>query len=546
MPRRATTRPLIDPLEPRRLLAASTAGILATGALLPVVAGESLAAAAADFNHDGRLDLAVTGGKFTPNSSPPFTGGVQILLNQGKDRFTLAGQLQSLTEPGSAGPPGPAIVAADFNRDGNADVALIDNQRISVYFGDGKGALTLAGRYLANDYNFALITGDFNGDGRTDLAVSGSRILSVTRDSINTEPQIAILINAGNAAFATVFTHLSNAGSAIAAIDYDHDGKTDLAVSVANQVQILTSKGDGTFNFPATLNTGGAWDLISADLNRDGLPDLLYSTFATNSFASYALALPTGGFGPIVHLPPGVGGFQGVAAGDFNGDGRTDIVTGSVNTPSYNVFLQQPNGAFTPSNDYTGLAPGLIGDFNNDATDDALVTGRIIYATAAPTVPDGPLPPLYASRKRTLVINGNRRANFVNVTLSGANYIVLLDRASYTIPISFVRRIEIATGLGVDSITIDPGVLVGALISAGAGNDTIHAGSGNDTLQGDNGDDVLDGGAGIDLLQGGKGNDTLTGGDGADAIFGSRNTDTYSTTDNISELLDRSPDEPLI
>jgi hypothetical protein len=307
MPSRAIEYHYIAPLEPRLLLA-STAGILAYGAPLPTVGGTSIHAAKADFNNDGRLDLAIVGGSFNPAPAAHFTGGLQILLNQGKDRFTPAGQLQPLVEPASSGPSGSPIVAADFNADGKADVAVIDNGKVSLYLGDGAGALAVARQFIANDYDYALTTGDFNGDGRLDLAASGFRVLSVNRDVINTESQIAILLNLGSARFATVFTHIAGRDFLnAAAINYDNDGRADLAVSVGSNVQILTSKGDGTFNFPASIDTGAAADLIATDLNRDGRPDLLFDTFAVDTFASYALALPTGGIGPVVHLPPGGG-----------------------------------------------------------------------------------------------------------------------------------------------------------------------------------------------------------------------------------------------
>ena len=533
--------PALIPLEPRLLFTAAP-DIFNPGPALPVVAGSNLTAAKADFNNDGRLDLAVIGGRFHPSPTVDFTGGLQILLNQGKGHFTPAGQFQTLAVPQISSLPGTSIVATDFNGDHNPDVALLDNAKISLYLGDGAGSLTPAGRFLANDLNDdSVVTGDFNGDGRPDLAVSGSRILAIHHnpDVIDSEKQIAVLLNTG-AGFNTVFTHMAgNEGYILATIDYNHDGRSDLAVPIVSHVQILTSKGDGTFDFPTSLDTGGAWDLISTDLNRDGLPDLLYSTFATASFASYALALPSGGFGPIVHLPPGAGNAQNVVAGDFNGDGRTDIVADNSKLDGHGIFLQQASGTFAPATDFSGINPEVVGDFNNDGTDDAFAVGRL-YFTSLPLAG-----PLYTSRKHTLVINGTRRSDTLSISVTGDHYVIVVNRASYTVPLSSVRRIQISTGRGYDSITLDPSVFASALISAGAANDSIQGGSGNDTLQGDNGDDILDGGAGFDFLQGGKGNDTVTGGAGVDAIYGNRGADTYSTSDSLSELLDRSLDEPL-
>jgi len=535
--------PALDPLEPRLLLAAPPS-FFNEGPAIPVVAEQNLIAAKADFNNDGRLDLAVAGGLFHSSPATHFTGGLQILLNQGKGHFTSAGQPQTLSEPQVSSLPGTSIVAADFNDDHHPDVALLDDGKVSLYLGDGAGSLTPAGRFLANDLNDdAVVTGDFNGDGRPDLAVSGRRVLAYHEDThiVDTEKQIAVLLNTGAAGFLTLFTHMAgNEGYTLAAVDYNHDGRSDLAVPVGSRIQILTSKGDGTFDFPASLDTGGAQGLIAADVNRDGLPDLL---FPGGSVASYTLALPTGGFGPVIHVSLGAASAQNVVAGDFNGDGRTDIVAGTSTGDGHRLFLQQSNGVFAPVADSSRFNPDLAGDFNNDGVDDVYSVGRIFYASPPPAPPVGPV---YTSRKHTLVISGTRRSDTISVSVAGDHYVVLLNRGSYTVPLSSVRRMQITTGRGYDSITLDAGVFCSALISAGAANDTIRGGSGDDTLQGDNGDDLLDGGGGVDFLQGGKGDDRLTGGAGFDTLFGNRGADTFSTSDTLDELVDRAGDEPLL
>jgi hypothetical protein len=537
--------PALDPLEPRLLLAAPP-DFFHPGPALPDITSRAFSAAKADFNNDGRLDIVFIEGIYHRTAEGDFTGGVQVLLNQGKGHFTPAGQLQTLIDPGSA------LVAADFDGDGNADIALFDQPGLCIFLGNGDGTLTRGGHFLVNDHNFSLATGDFNGDGRVDLAASGARTLAVHHnpDTVDAENQIAILLGGGNGRFATFFTHMAGSDAIHSApIDYNNDGRTDLAVPIGSGIQILVSKGDGTFDFPAFIDTGGAWRLLSADLNRDGRPDLLYtkfetSPFAAHYFASYALALPGGGFGPVTRLPASTAQIDGLATGDFNGDGRTDIIAGNNKADGRGLFLQQPNGSFAPATDYSGVNPVLVGDFNNDGFDDALpYPNQIFYASPPPAPPVGPV---YTSRKHTLVISGTRRSDTISVSVAGDHYVILLNRGSYTVPLSSVRRMQITTGRGYDSITLDAGVFCSALISAGAANDTIRGGSGGDTLQGDNGDDLLDGGGGVDFLQGGKGNDTLTGGAGVDAIYGNRGADTFSTSDNLSELLDRTPDEPLL
>jgi Ca2+-binding RTX toxin-like protein len=64
-------------------------------------------------------------------------------------------------------------------------------------------------------------------------------------------------------------------------------------------------------------------------------------------------------------------------------------------------------------------------------------------------------------------------------------------------------------------------------------------------MYGGQNNDSHNAGDGSNFAQGNMGDDTVTGGAGADAIYGNRGADTYSTSDSLSELLDRSLDEPL-
>ena len=98
-------------------------------------------------------------------------------------------------------------------------------------------------------------------------------------------------------------------------------------------------------------------------------------------------------------------------------------------------------------------------------------------------------------------------------------------------------------------------------VHGGAGNDIVLGGPGNDRLAGDEGDDRLFGESGNDwlgafadgpsdepgndLLAGGSGEDTLMGGSGDDRLFGGTGRDRFFFSDRPSEMLDRTPDEPV-
>jgi hypothetical protein len=99
-------------------------------------------------------------------------------------------------------------------------------------------------------------------------------------------------------------------------------------------------------------------------------------------------------------------------------------------------------------------------------------------------------------------------------------------------------------------------------LQGNAGNDYVYGAAGNDTVGGDEGNDRLYGGTGDDflgslgfgplptepgndILVGGAGEDRLVGGEGKDALFGGTGRDHFSRADDESEMLDRTPDEPI-
>jgi len=549
MPRDVFAR--VDALESRRLLTA----LFQPPTYLADDSIDSFIAAKGDFDGDGTPDLAIASGRHSTTvnghvQSAAFDGGLEIRANDGTGRFTrVAGVLKLDVMP-------RAIVAADFNGDGKLDVAAVDTRthftdesgtvlapegQVSIWLGKGDGTLNSPTHYATTDEEtHALIVGDFNGDGLPDLAVAGSRLISFnpTTHVAKVESQITVLMNAGGGLFGAALTHIAGDYQAsLAAIDYDGDGRTDLAVGEAGQIQFLTSKGDGTFNFPAAMPTGNVSALTSADLNRDGRLDLVWTSGSDPAVVSYAIRRADGAFAAAVNLPKSNHGAPGVAVGDFNGDGLADIIGGVDIAGGQGYYVQDAAGKFQVVEDHSYALPGVVGDFNGDGRDD-VVSGKVV-SLALPG-------PVFTTRKRTLVINGTRRSDTLIVSVQGNDIVTTLRGVTTRTPLGRVRRIQIATGLGSDNIIIDPSVFLDTLVSAGAANDTVHSGSGNDTVQGDNGDDVLDGGAGADLLQGGKGNDTLAGGAGVDAIYGNRGVDTFAQSDDLDELLDAGAGEPRV
>src|SRR5258706_297607 len=129
----------------------------------PVTGPSPVSIVSGDFNGDGFLDLV------TINEGTISTGAtISTLLGNGDGTF------QSPVDY-SAGPFPENILVADFNHDGKADLAVLDNNsNVSIYLGNGDGTFKTKVDYPAGTANTSLTTGDFNGDGIPDLAASDS------------------------------------------------------------------------------------------------------------------------------------------------------------------------------------------------------------------------------------------------------------------------------------------------------------------------------------------------------------------------------------
>jgi hypothetical protein len=131
--------------------------------------GASGPAFAADFNRDGKLDLAIAAGLGLYSA----TGPVTIMLGNGDGTFTPG---ESITvSAGSGAGNASAIALADFNGDHIPDIAVSDGFAgySWIYVGKGDGTFTLADtqKYGGN----SVVAGDFNADGKQDVAfASGS------------------------------------------------------------------------------------------------------------------------------------------------------------------------------------------------------------------------------------------------------------------------------------------------------------------------------------------------------------------------------------
>lgn len=268
--------------------------------------------AVGDFNEDGKVDLAVAA------QSSGAVEGVEILLNNGAGGFQspvfFAAQ-ELLT----------GLVVGDFNRDGHQDLAATGgvSGHLTVFLGDGAGRFERFGIFSLGTVG-DLTVGDFDMDGVPDLAAIGSL-------------ELIILQGDGAGGFTVVHTYpLPDNGAGIVTADFNHDNRLDLAVSEINGFPIVVFLGnsDGSFTAGNQVQTPNAEGIAAADFNGDGNIDLAVPTYSSESVL-IAFGRGNGLFGPrrTIKFPPRQGTLPyDIAVGDFNRDGRQDLVTADYGT----------------------------------------------------------------------------------------------------------------------------------------------------------------------------------------------------------------------
>jgi hypothetical protein len=351
----------------------------------------------ADFNADHKADLGLVGANSWTTLPTAFSngGGGFNVTNQGVPNFGAW-----------ASTPGVKVLTGDFNGDGRIDYALTGGlgwTTMPVAFSNGDGNYTITNLSAPNFPVWATspgakaVTGDFNGDGKTDIALTGGLGWASIPVAFSNGDGSFNITNSGVANFPTWATSL---GAQVVAGDFNADGKTDLALTGGvgwASIPTAFSNGAGGFN---VTNGGvpnfGTWanslgvKIVAGDFNGDGRTDIALT--AVSGWASIPVAFSNGD-GNFTITNAGEPNFPiwasslgaHVVAGDFNGDGRTDLaLTGGVGWASIPVATSNGDGSFGITNagvpnfgtwaNSTGVSI-VAGDFNGDGKADIALTG---------------------------------------------------------------------------------------------------------------------------------------------------------------------------
>jgi hypothetical protein len=319
----------------------------------------------ADFNGDGKPDLAVA------NSGD---NTVSVLLGNGGGTFTA--QQPKL----ATGSVPYSLTAGDFNGDSKLDLAVTNfangvPSTVSIFLGNGDGTFQAPATYAAGSGPISVITGDFNGDSKLDLAVANQN-----------DHSVSILLGNGDGSFQAHVDYPAGTSdvAAVATGDFNGDGKLDLVLANPSSatVSVLLGNGDGTFGAPVAYATGTSGDhpiaVSAVDFNGDGKLDLAVTNLNAKTVA-ILLGNGNGTFQPKVSYPTTNGGFIGPTAmttGDFNGDGKIDLAITDQGDNSVSILLGNGDGTFQSPLEFTtgSFATGVAaGDFNGDGRLDLAV-----------------------------------------------------------------------------------------------------------------------------------------------------------------------------
>lgn len=277
------------------------------------------------------------------------------------------------------------VVSGDFNGDGYDDFAVLSgyNNKYTTYFyiSFKRNKTTL---FEKADYNYqsnnqySIQVIENNGDGRADLIACYSK-----------DKRYEVLLSAGKGyQVSSVGQFPSGSLGNTEYLDFNGDGLTDILLSYSNNCYLLSSNGHGGFTCLdyTTTQFSSSYTILPGDFNGDGKTDILVTSWNNHVWSEWHLCMSTGrgNFLTKTLLPLCQTTKYQLIVGDANGDGYDDIYAIKKSTDKQGkeapmVYLNDGTGSFyfqpmSPTTDALDRCKVYTGDFNGDGKTDIVTT----------------------------------------------------------------------------------------------------------------------------------------------------------------------------
>jgi adhesin/invasin len=298
--------------------------------------------AAADFDGDAKLDVAYIDG-----------AGVAMRRGNGDGTFASATPVTLSTVEGAM--EVQRITATDIDGDQNQDLVILRirtssgpriDSAIDVLRGDGQGmfgtpvVLRLplgpapTDPFMGDPLPFWFVTGDVTGDGHADLIVSTPS---------NMPMPITLYRGNGTGAFASPQGIADRDGAhPLTLADVDLDGDRDLVVA-GSSIRVLRGDDTGQFGSPIEVFAADPMETLATDLTGDGVIDIVAANFSSSTLGNVSLLVGTGtatfeDAANTTACPDTSCLTLGIASGDFDEDGRADVVVANYGADTVDLL----------------------------------------------------------------------------------------------------------------------------------------------------------------------------------------------------------------
>jgi len=317
---------------------------------------DPVAVVAADFNGDGRIDLAAA--------------------NQADNSVSIHLALENVEfeeRVAFATAAGPVFLAAgEFNGDSILDLVTANqtDNNVTILFGAGDGTFPSRLDIPVGITPRGLVVGDFNGDNRADIAVVNQGDDTVT-----------LLPGNGDGTFGTPVTlSTGSVPRGITAADLNGDNRLDLIIANegADTISVFLADGSGGFLPRTDFNVGTRPVAVaSADFDGDAVRDVVVANLDDDT-VTLLIGDGAGGFTTRTDFIAGDGPVALVAR-DLTGDGNLELAIANENSDDVTVLLGDGAGNFPFRADIgAGDGPSSLAaaDINADSRTDLVTANR--------------------------------------------------------------------------------------------------------------------------------------------------------------------------